>query len=267
MRVLVLGATGRIGKMLQVVWQDEASVTPTWHGRNASDITFDIMDDTDALRSAIGANDVVLNLAGATHHGDDLTDGPNQALARQILEHAQDTPVLLISSAAIYGPQNGHLSEATKPQPVSDYGHDKLAMERVAADHPNAKVLRLGNVVGADALLGTPRSVYTVDRFANGLTPRRSYIAPQQLGMVFVKLINHIDKIPAIVNIATPEPVAMGDLLDAAGKNWQPRPAPPDAIAEVTLDTSSLEKLVKFAPDASQAGVLVKDWQQVSNTL
>ncbi len=265
MRVLILGAQGRIGKMLQAVWKDQSKIKPLWHGRKIGDVTFDILGDPSALRTAISDADVTLNLAGTTHHTSmDITNA-NQSLAKTVLENSGDKPVFLISTAAVYGPQSGRLSEEVDLKPASDYGRDKAAMERLADPHQNAFVLRLGNVLGADALLGVDRQTYTLDRFENGLSARRSYIGPHKLGDVFTKIFDRISDLPKIMNIATPDPVSMADLLDAAGKEWASTPAPQTAIAEVSLDTSKLQKLYQFQSSDSTAEALVKDWQSVVN--
>jgi nucleoside-diphosphate-sugar epimerase len=267
MRILILGAQGRIGKMMQAAWRDQSACELIWHGRKTGDVCFDILEDTGLLQDTIRPVDLVLNLAGATHHSDTRIADVNQRLAQQVLECSGGTPVLLLSSAAVYGAQSGRLSEETPLHPIAPYGHDKAAMEQVATDYKNATVLRLGNVLGADALLGTDRDVYSLDRFENGLSPRRSYIGPNQLGDVFMRLFDQINHLPKIINVATPRPVAMADLLDVTGKNWTPTPAPSQAIEEVSLDTSKLETLYQFETIDSDAEALVKDWQSVSNII
>ena len=253
--------------MLQVVWRDVEAIHPIWHGRKSGQLQFDILRDPVNLAREIAQSDIVLNLAGATHHGAEPVANMNTLLAEKILDASQAKPVFLISSAAVYGPQKGRLSEDTQVMPISEYAEDKVEMEKIAKKHSNARILRLGNVLGADALLGVKRDHYLVDRFADGQSPRRSYIAPHQFGMIIAQLVNQFNSLPKLLNVATPRPVSMGALLDAANLNWEAQPAPKTAISEVALDTTRLEKHITFDANASDAEVLVNDWKIVSKSL
>ena len=85
-------------------------------------------------------------------------------------------PVLLISSAAVYGRRGGPLREDASCAPESDYGRGKLAMERVAAAAGGAvHVLRLGNVAGGRRGPGGRRA--GPDGAAGSLRGRRHPVA------------------------------------------------------------------------------------------
>lgn len=263
MRALFLGSNGRVGSLLKAAWT-RTDVKPIWHGRSDGDLTFDILNDGDALKSAISTCDVVVNLAGATHHGAFNVGSANTALAKAILDNTGETPVFLISSAAIYGTATGPLSEHFAPTPISDYGRDKAAMEALAKDHPSkSTVLRLGNVAGADALLGVARDRYQLDQFADGSYPRRSYIGPNQLADTLADLIVNYDKLPQTLNVAAARATSMRDLLDAADKPWDDQRAGPDAIAKVELDTALLEAITPLPETAHDAITIVEDWRSV----
>ena len=104
--------------------------------------------------------------------------------------------VLLASSSAVYGVNGGlPCREDTPTHPVNDYGRAKLEAEAVA-DRWRARglaitALRIGNVAGADALLGgmRPGEPTRIDRFADGGSPVRSYIGPVTLADVLAKLL------------------------------------------------------------------------------
>ncbi|HMO06789.1 MAG TPA: NAD-dependent epimerase/dehydratase family protein, partial [Paracoccaceae bacterium] len=147
--LLVLGATGRIGIALRQVWGPDAAI---WQARapRAGFVAWDILADPAPAGVASG---VVLLLAGGRSAA-----GQDAALARATLRAAQAQGarwVFLASSAAVYGPGEG-LAESASAAPVSAYGEAKRAMEMAAHDVRGVPVtlLRIGNVVGADGLIG-----------------------------------------------------------------------------------------------------------------
>lgn len=282
-RILVLGAGGRIGAMLrrgwpkgQGLWQARPGAPPeSGSERGGSDwLRFDPLGDPAALAAAARRADAILCLAGVTPaaaaRGAEM--GDNIALGLAAVEaaaRAEGVPVLLASSAAVYGAQGGLLSEDVPPAPVSAYGRAKAEMEARAADLAAelgvaVTSLRIGNVAGADVLLGGWRAGFTLDRFADGRTPRRSYIGPvtlaRVLGDLALRAVRRRD-LPGCLNVAAPGAVEMGALLDAAGLAWAPRPAPAGAIPEVTLDVTALAGLVTLAPEAGTAQMLVAEWR------
>jgi nucleoside-diphosphate-sugar epimerase len=277
-RVLVLGATGRLGRFLGQIWTSDAfagPVDPVWQTRRPArprdgagrHVTFDPLAEPAALARAIAGADAVLNLAGPT--GADADHDVHAALARAILAaRERSVPVFLMSSAAIYGRRQGPLDEAVPGAPETAYGRGKLAMEAVAegAEGP-VHVLRLGNVAGADALLGraAPGSPVVLDRFTDGTTPRRAYIGPVGLAQILETLIGRAvagEALPPILNLAAGY-IEMASLLAAAGLDWTSRPAPIHAIRDVRLDTARLDGLVRLPPEARTAAGMVAEWRRM----
>ncbi len=266
-QVLVLGASGRLGRLLQRAWAQDPGFDVLWHSRSGPG-GFEPLTDPDALVHAFSRARVVLNLAGPAR-GDAAAHAAHPALARALLKAGQATglsDILWLSTAAVYGDHAGPLSETTAPAPLSPYGEAKLEMERIARAAPGGTVLRLGNVVGADALLGAarPDAPVMLDQFPDGTTPRRSYIGPLSLAQVLARLCHRLltgAPMPPLLNLATPRPVAMAALLDAAGQPWQPRPAPPTAIPEVWLDTTALQKLAPLPEAVGTAPAMVAEWK------
>lgn len=292
LKVLVLGATGRIGGILRrcwpemvpnlapdlapglhVVWQTRGTPPAGWLG-------LDPLADPQALAAAVGAADVVLCLAGVTPaaaaKGADMAD--NSALAQAVIRAAGQgrasayPRVFLASSAAVYGRDPGPLEDSRPPQtltPVAPYGEAKVRME-MDAQKLGEKLgvpvcaLRIGNVAGADAILGGWRPGFRLDRFADGRTPRRSYIGPRTLARVLADLIragNTTRDLPPAINIACPGSIEMGDLLDAAVLAWSAQNAPNFAIPEVQLSTSAIETFTRFSEVECQAQGMVEQWR------
>lgn len=232
-------------------------------------LRLDPLGDPGALaRGARGAG-AILCLAGVTPaaaaRGAEMSD--NIALALAAVRAGADTGarVLLSSSAAVYGARAGLCEEADALTPVSDYGHAKARMEAEAAAlgaRLGAEVcsLRIGNVAGADAILGGWRAGFRLDVFPDGRTPRRSFIGPVTLARVMAELCA-ASALPEAVNLAAPGTVEMGALLDAAGLAWNPRPAPVGAIPEVRLSTARLGALVSLPAGAGAPATLVAEWR------
>ncbi len=171
--------------------------------------------------------------------------------------------VLHASSAAVYGPASGWLHEDTETAPVAAYGQSKCRME----DHVLAAqgavdqiVMRIGNVAGADSLFANLRegAEITLDRFADGQGPARSYIAPGDLAQV-IRCLCLTASPPRIVNVAAPAPTDMQALVRAAGAGLIWRPAPQTALQRVALDTTRLSALCPLPPHAADAEHLVSD--------
>ncbi|MFG6590019.1 NAD-dependent epimerase/dehydratase family protein [Sulfitobacter sp. 1A12157] len=275
--VVLLGATGRLGGMLRRHWpRPEALRSQSREPRpgfydfklpNAEETPSDA-----ALAAARGAR-AIISLAGVTpartgSRAAALEDNTTLALAALNLAKVAGVPRLLVaSSAAVYGAADGPLREGLSSTPLSEYGRQKLAMEQAvheASGKTAVTALRIGNVAGADAILGGWRPGMLIDRFPNGRTPSRSYIGPVTLARVLHALC-HVEHLPPILNIAAPGAVEMDALLDAAGLAWEPKPAPASAIPEVRLDTNALESHFDFAPETQTPAGLVREWQQDMN--
>lgn len=266
-RVLVLGATGRIGALLRACWPEGQGL---WQARRAQAgpgwVIADPLAEPEALARAAAGCDAVLCLAGVTPAA--AARGAeyhlNAALARAAVRTGAEAGarVLLASSAAVYGHADGPLCETDAVAPVSEYGHAKAAMEEAALDQ-GAKLgirvcaLRIGNIAGLDAALGGWRPGFALDRFADGRTPVRSYIGPVTLARVLGDLAGA--DLPEILNIAAPGAVEMGVLLDAAGLAWEPRAAGPGAIPEVVFDLARLARAVPL--DDATPESLVAQWR------
>lgn len=277
-RCLVLGATGKIGSILRAYAAvAHVPIDFVWHSRTprqASDqgqwLVWD-PDQGDDLTTAIGAHyasrpDVILNLAGKTP----ATQGAQTDLVADTIQLTMqivtavktlEIPRLIgCSSAAVYGhprPNQTVFRESDTLTPVSEYGTAKVEMEKImaAADHAAMTALRIGNIAGADALLGqlwnrTGTAPITLDIFASGHGPKRSYIGPKSLASVLVNLVRTDQYLPPVLNIAGQGGVYMERLLKAWQKarpgegHYTERPALESAVESVVLDVSKLQNLM-----------------------
>lgn len=254
--------------MLRRHWRDPA-VVPLWQVRGASGdpdtLGFSPLDEVPDCRPV----DVVLGLAGIVPGpGADLPLNTALGLATVRLGAALGARhIFVASSAAVYGDAPHPQSESAHPAPTSAYGSAKLAMESAVLDAAQAAglaatVLRIGNVAGADALLGDGEGTRLLDRFADGRGPRRSWIGPRALALA-LQALSQIGAreavLPRLLNLAQPGVLAMEDLLRAAALPFDWRPAPATALACVALDTSAAAALIPLAPTTPTG--IVADWR------
>ncbi|KEJ90739.1 NAD-dependent epimerase [Sulfitobacter donghicola DSW-25 = KCTC 12864 = JCM 14565] len=248
---MLLGAGGRLGRMLWENWPVAGQLKGQSRRKLEGMLQFDPLNDPEKLASAMAGVAAVVCLSGVTPaHGRASGDSMdlNKTLALAAVNSAPEgVRVFVASSAAVYGAAIGPHSEDTNVAPVSEYGAAKLAMEQAALAQGQGRtcVLRIGNVAGADAILGGWQEGMALDELPDGSTPRRSYIGARSLAHVVHRLC-FAEDLPQIINIAAPGVVAMGDLLDAAGLAWTRRPSGDQTIPEVALETSRVERFYSF---------------------
>lgn len=270
------GTTGRVGRLLCRHWQvapAKADVVFTQRGQGPG-ISWDPLLSLPGL--GLGRFSCLVGLAGVTPApGARLVD--NVGLAQATLEAAHAAGirrVLLASSSAVYGlplhPSGAIEGDSAKP--MNAYGTAKLAMEQRCDDWRSRGLevccMRIGNVAGADLLLtnslqARPKEPLLLDQFSNGLGPRRSYIGAATLARVIETLATCEGLLPAVLNVAAPEPVAMADLVSAAGVPMQWVPAAKGAVQDITLDCRRLCTFHAFGPTESEAAEMIRQWHDL----
>ena len=266
-KVILLGASGRVARMVQAVWPDPAA--------RPLALLRDAWRDPDLFAPSGGGHEdgCILCLAGVTpRSGGDLRLNTELALAAiDAGRRWRARHVLIASSSAIYGATGPHPAhEAATAIPSGAYGHEKMRMEREVAklsmqgDQPSVTVLRLANVAGAgepfDSLSGggTP----WLHRFSDGSGPSRSYIGPETLARVLSRLCDLAiagRRLPQVLNVAAPTPTPMAEIFAALNHQVRWADAPANAIQHVHLATDALERLCPLPPEAGRAVNLVRE--------
>ncbi|MGH1412440.1 MAG: NAD-dependent epimerase/dehydratase family protein [Pelagimonas sp.] len=268
-QVLVLGANGKLGRMLTSVWREYPAkgIDFSYVSRHAPAPSDGYIWQPDLPIQALPKADTIVALWGVTPGSDrDFSDNSNLAVKALDLAQALGARrVLHCSSSAVYQPSSEPLLETSTGRPPSPYGQAKLAMEQTIArwheqndSNLSSVILRLTNVAGADGLFNNmkPKGSVTLDRFEDGQGPRRSYIGSLDLAKVIETLANAPD-ICGIINIAAPRTTPMEDLAKAAGCDVSWKPAPPSAIASVMLETSRLQNLIDLGAKAAEPEHLI----------
>jgi nucleoside-diphosphate-sugar epimerase len=253
-RVLfVTGSSGRIGRLLRLVWHDypPPGLRVVWQVRRTPRTPDELLWDILTAPPPVEVRDaLLLHLAGPTTR-DPVLLADHQRLALAVAA-AGFAHMLVVSSAAVYGPSARPHAEEELPAPQSPYGAAKLGVEQLLAGRKDVTLLRIGNVAGADALLGVDKDRVSLDPVpgqAGG--PERSYIGPLTLARVLAQLCARAPDLPAVLNIAQAPSVAMADLLRASGRNWGFGPDNPTVLPRVDLATERLDALLPGLPEAS----------------
>jgi len=293
MKIAVLGATGRVGRLVTAAFlNDPPSELQIFKQcrKGGTDLgknwfCWDLTSRSDGLEQLVSERDGIdclINFAGVTPASESPDFTANARLATACLSEAARlgiNQVFLASSAAVYGrpKTNAPLLESATLQPVSDYGIAKLAMENAAVPFQSklsVTCMRIGNVAGADSVLlnRTPASSQIwqpLDCFEDGNTPLRSYIGARTLAQVLRSLCAASisgQKIPPKLNVASPAPIFMEQLLQAASAvgtklGWRLVSAPPDALPAVVMSTSVLESFHKFRAQDDLPSEMIHQWR------
>lgn len=285
-RFAFLGASGRIGRMLRSAERLSQGPQMLWQFRDAvpADTAGFVWPDfadpaclIDAQRKRNFTTLLVFSgVAQAGHKNDPSAMRANITLVDQALTAAAKAGIprlLIASSSAVYGAGKGQPFRETDPlDPINAYGAAKVAMEEMAlrrADEDGLEIcaLRIGNVAGADMLLGNAMTradaevPLTLDVFPDGAGPRRSYIGPRTLLCVLKALSNLEGRLPTCLNVAGTQPVEMNALLDAAQVPWQDRPQTDPGHQNITLDCSALAEACPGVDLSASAEDIIADWQ------
>ncbi|OCX64657.1 hypothetical protein BFP70_11645 [Thioclava sp. SK-1] len=277
LRLLVIGGTGRLGRLIGPVLRAQPGLACVFQARaehRGGDIIFDPLGDAAAYAHAAGAADVILNLAGPVSfvRGGDTQAQWDQhvALAQAAIAASNGCPVVQVSSAAVYGdPGPQSCAEAQPLAPLSPYGQAKQATESAVADHANVTVVRIGNVAGADALLAGSNAAATLRKLhvlPDGRGLQRSYIGPLALARALTRLVRLLAAgadVPKTINLALPGVVGMDDLLRAADMAFTPETAPAGTIAQVDLDVGRAIDLGLVPGAPARADDIIADLRAV----
>lgn len=282
-RILLVGGSGRVGRLLMAVWPRTGPDLVVQHRAappqqaSAPVLAWDLVADgpaplVDWVRAHGGLEAMVL-LAGVTPAPgvSEAALAGNTQIAMAAIDGARAAGiprVLVASSSAVYGAGRGTpLAEEAALGPVNAYGRAKIEMERLCQRAPTGMAvtcLRIGNVAGADALLLSAEKAQAplvLDQFEDGAGPVRSYVGPETLARLLAELALYPADLPGVLNIAARAPVAMADLLVAAGTPWRWRPAPETALQRITLDCTRLAALAGLSAQESTAEEMVRQWR------
>lgn len=275
-RLLFVGSTGRVGRLLRKVWKmspPRGADVVFQHRKlseppNAQNLEWSPLNGADPLLEETrrgGPFEAMLMFAGSTE-----TPADHAAIARSCLDAAAAvgiSRVLIASSSAVYNPDGvGARTEADDLAPQNDNGRAKAEMEKACFAHsfpPAGKcLLRIGNVAGADSLAQNVEkgvSPLEIHQTPAGNGPRRSYIGPITLARVLESLALEVRELPEVLNIAAPRPIGMDELASAAGLVWK-YGARTGKARDLILDCGRLASVFDFSPENSTPRGIAAEW-------
>ena len=263
--IAVTGSTGRLGRLFRLVWSGDqlGELAPLWLTRQSIKAPDEITCDLEGRVPTLPSGCIILHLAGTVAPGREMSDHVALAVAVSDLAlRSKARHVFIASTAAVYGRGDAPHEEAEKPDPASAYGRMKLAAENVFAGQPRTTCLRIGNVAGADAILGNKAPRLILDPVPDGTDgPSRSYIGPRTLARVVARLAGMAATgaaLPPTLNVAQSPIVSMAALLRAADRPFDWGPENPTVIPRVELATDRLRALMPDLPQASAAGLVAE---------
>ena len=279
-RLLVLGASSRVGRLLARTWREATDLDVVEQFRQDGPpgalIWPKLTEPAPLLDwcARHGPPRAILVLSGSVSGLPDSLE-TNVMVAKAALDaaHMADVGrVFLCSSSAVYGlDRGGAFREEDELAPVNAYGQSKVEMEAIAGEKGGSQItrLRIGNVVGADALmtaalLSSSESPLRLDQYLDGKGPRRSYISPRTFARAIASL-SGADVVPGVLNFAAPVPVAMADLLDAVGASWTWTPASNPRTQSLILDVSRLAAIHSFDTEDRNPAHMVAHLAQARN--
>jgi len=161
------------------------------------------------------------------------------------LSSVRDPNIILISSSAVYGNYKSNFSELDDCCPISNYGYSKRKIEQLYSERfeSNLSILRLGNVLGLDAMAKTFSESNERDRYldcrCDYSTPKRTYVDAQILSKIIRHYVSNPGYSQKILNVGRIKHQSMHEAAKELGLNCNLRIS--DNVTEdLTLNTSEL---------------------------
>lgn len=169
MRILLTGASGKLGSYLLQHLQSSPHAVVAWSGTQAGkyfDIPLEAVDlaDRSAIENAFkrAKPDAVIHTAARSSVAECL-EKPD--LAQSVNVHAtalladlaaqQSSRMVHVSTDMVFNGGQGNYSEQAEPAPLSSYGRSKLAAEEPVLVHPSHVVVRVALLFGP-TIVGRP---------------------------------------------------------------------------------------------------------------
>jgi UDP-glucose 4-epimerase len=227
-RVLILGASGFLGRALHQEWSREGGLEVIGHSSKTLDLTR--AEALDALRDVAGPDAAVVLASALTPEKGQTpaTLMANLAMAANLARFLEASPVgqcVYVSSDAVYGFDVDPVTETTPVAPAGYYALGKYASEKIMEYVSAARgfpllVLRIAGVYGP----GDTHSAYGPNAFARSLArdrsirlfgggeERRDHVYVGDVARLTASLVGA--GATGVVNVATGQSRSFADVVD-----------------------------------------------------
>ena len=159
MRIAVLGANGQVGRQLMVELES-AGIEAVGITRDSPDgaTRVDLLDRSSVAQALRRAAPTHIVLCAAATNVAWCEANPrasaqiNVAGTAAVVDIARSlgAPVTFLSSDYVFDGLNGPYAETATPNPINEYGRQKVAAEQLVLSEPNSMVVRTCQVFGTD---------------------------------------------------------------------------------------------------------------------
>lgn len=154
MRILVIGASGQVGRRLMKILQARGhEVTGTYYTNSIRGLVHLATENEIEARNVLKkARPEVVFVPGGVTAVDWCEQNPELARQRNDLSHiVTDARLVYFSTDYVFDGRAGPYNENSQPAPINYYGQTKLAAERQALSVKDSLVIRTANVYSFDA--------------------------------------------------------------------------------------------------------------------
>jgi dTDP-4-dehydrorhamnose reductase len=254
--ILITGASGFLGWRLCQFARETYSVCGTFnlHPPRVAGIQsrkIDLNQFRDAKKLFLDVQpDAVIHAAAATQPNFCETH-PDKAFSINVtasenlagLAFDQQIPFVLVSTDLVFDGKNPPYSEASPPNPVNQYGEQKLqAEEKVRLRHPGAVICRLPLLYGFSETAGPNFSVQMIRSLQAGKKLRLFHDeirTPADTDSVSRGLLMAVDLIEPVLHLGGPRPVSRYEMGEELRQILHASPALLESISRQDMPMSA----------------------------
>lgn len=179
-KVLIIGASGSLGKQLMKDFSKDYEVAGTYHKNQSPNlIHLDFTNESQAKEIISKINPQIIIISSAKTNVEQCETDPEDAYKKNILglkntiNNSQGRKIVFYSTDAVFDGKKKEYSEEDIPNPVNEYGKSKLEAEKIVSLIPNSLIIRTSRLYSAE-----PASQKFINKVLSSLKAREPVRAP-----------------------------------------------------------------------------------------